>query len=245
VISPTITLATTRRVLQQLRHDPRTVAMVILLPSLLVVLLRYVLDAPRAFESIAPSLLGIFPFIVMFLVTSVGMLRERTTGTLERLLTMPLAKIDLLGGYALAFGAVALVQAVIVSTLTIGALGLSVNGPVWALFLVALLDALLGMALGLFVSAFAETEFQAVQFLPAVVLPQFLLCGLFTPRGSMEPALRWISDVLPLSYAVDGMDRITSTSSVGGGLVLDMAIIAGAGLLALALGAATLRRRTA
>jgi ABC-2 type transport system permease protein len=240
------TTATARRVLAQLRHDPRTIALMLVVPCVLITLLKWVFHgSPMVFDRVGAPLLGIFPFIVMFLVTSVGMLRERTTGTLERLLTMPLAKIDLLGGYALAFGAVALVQAVIVSTLTIGALGLSVNGPVWALFLVALLDALLGMALGLFVSAFAETEFQAVQFLPAVVLPQFLLCGLFTPRGSMEPALRWISDALPLSYAVDGMDRITSTSSVGGGLVLDMAIIAGAGLLALALGAATLRRRTA
>jgi ABC-2 type transport system permease protein len=123
-------------------------------------------------------------------------------------------------------------------------LGLSVTGPVWALFLVALLDALLGTALGLFVSAFAKTEFQAVQFLPAVVLPQFLLCGLFAPRDSMTTALRWISDVLPLSYAVDAMDKITATSGVSGALIADMAIIAGAGVLALALGAATLRRRT-
>jgi ABC-2 type transport system permease protein len=244
-MSPRRTAATARRVLQQLRHDPRTIALMLVVPCVLISLLKWVFDArPMVFQSVGAALLGIFPFIVMFLVTSVGMLRERTSGTLERLLSMPLAKADLLGGYALAFGAVALVQAALASSLTIGLLGLKVAGPVWAVFLVAVLDALLGMALGLFTSAFARTEFQAVQFLPAFVLPQFLLCGLFTPRDQMQTALRWISDVMPLSYAVDAMDKITKHSAVTGGLVADMAIIAGAGVLALALGAATLRRRT-
>ena len=239
------TTATARRVLEQLRHDPRTIALMLIVPCVLISLLKWVFDAkPMVFQSIGAALLGIFPFIVMFMVTSVGMLRERTTGTLERLLTMPLAKGDLLGGYALAFGTVALVQAGLASYLTIGLLGLKVAGPVWAVFLVALLDALLGMALGLFTSAFARTEFQAVQFLPAFVLPQFLLCGLFTPRDQMETLLRWISDVMPLSYAVDAMNKITTRTTVTGALIADMAIIAGAGVLALALGAATLRRRT-
>jgi ABC-2 type transport system permease protein len=231
VISPTITLATSRRVLQQLRHDPRTVAMVILLPSLLVVLLRYVLDAPRAFQGIAPSLLGIFPFIVMFLIASVGMLRERTSGTLERLMTMPIGRLDLVMGYGLAFGLFAVVQ-------------VAIAGSVALLILVAVLDALLGMALGLLVSAFARTEFQAVQFMPLFALPQVLLCGLFTPREQMAPVLSRISDLLPLSYAVDAMRLVTSSSAVTGGLVRDIAVVAGCGALALVLGAVTLRRRT-
>ncbi|GAA2029012.1 ABC transporter permease [Catenulispora yoronensis] len=244
-MSPRRTLATARRVLEQLRHDPRTIALMLIVPCVLITLLKWVFDArPHVFQSVGAALLGIFPFIVMFLVTSVGMLRERTSGTLERLLTMPLAKADLLGGYALAFGTVALVQAGLVSVLTIGLLGLDVPGPVWALFLVALLDAWLGMALGLFTSAFARTEFQAVQFLPAFVLPQLLLCGLFTPRDQMQPVLHWVSDVMPLSYAVDAMNKISAHSAVTGALLADMAIIAGAGVLALALGAATLRRRT-
>jgi len=244
VISPTITLATTRRVLQQLRHDPRTVAMVILLPSLLIVLLRYVLDAPRAFEGIAPSLLGIFPFIVMFLIASVGMLRERTTGTLERLMTMPIGRLDLVMGYGLAFGLFAVVQVAVVAALALTWLGLAVAGSVALLILVAVLDALLGMALGLLVSAFARTEFQAVQFMPLFALPQVLLCGLFTPREQMAPVLSRISDLLPLSYAVDAMRRVTSSSAVTGGLVGDIAVVAGCGALALVLGAVTLRRRT-
>jgi len=239
------TTATAHRVLTQLRHDPRTIALMLVVPCVLIALLKWVFaGSPLVFQRVGAPMLGIFPFTVMFLVTSVGMLRERTSGTLERLLTMPTAKLDLLGGYALAFGLLSLLQATIAAALTFGLLGLKVSGPVWAVFLIALLDALLGMALGLFVSAFARTEFQAVQFLPAVVLPQFLLCGLFASRDSMQTALRWVSDALPLSYAVDAMNKITRSGSVSGGLITDMVIIAGAGVLALALGAATLRRRT-
>ncbi|GAA4851985.1 ABC transporter permease [Kitasatospora terrestris] len=245
-MNPTRTLATARRVLAQLRHDPRTIALLLVVPCLLLVLLKYMFDAqPGTFDRIGPALLGVFPLMVMFLVTSVAMLRERTTGTLERLLTMPLGKLDLLLGYALAFGAVALVQAALASALTIGVLGLDIAGPTWLVFSVAVADGLLGMALGLLVSAFAATEFQAVQFLPAVLLPQLLLCGLFVPREDMAPLLRWISDVLPLSYAVDAMARLTTSAGVQGRTLLDLGVVAVCGLLSLALGAATLRRRTA
>jgi ABC-2 type transport system permease protein len=243
-MSAAMTLATTRRILQQLRHDPRTVAMVILLPSLLVLLLRYVFDSPQVFDRIAPSLLGIFPFIVMFLIASVGMLRERTTGTLERLMTTPIGRLDLVMGYGLAFGLFAVVQVAVVAGLALSWLGLGVAGSVALLILVAVLDALLGMALGLLVSAFARTEFQAVQFMPLFALPQVLLCGLFVPRQEMAPVLTRISDLLPLSYAVDAMRLVTSSSAVTGGLVRDIAVVGGCGLLALVLGAVTLRRRT-
>ncbi len=240
------TLATSGRVLTQLRHDPRTIALLIVVPCVLLLLLKYMFNGePLVFDHVGAPLLGMFPLIVMFLVTSVATLRERASGTLERLLTMPLAKLDLLLGYALAFGALALLQAAVAFGLTLGPLGLHVAGPTWLLFVVAVGDGLLGTALGLFVSAFAATEFQAVQFLPAFILPQFLLCGLFTPRGSMQPVLRWISDALPLSYAVDAMTRLTNQSSVSGYVVRDLIVIGGAMLLALTLGAITLRRRTA
>jgi ABC-2 type transport system permease protein len=243
-VSAAITMASARRILGQLRHDPRTVAMTLLLPALLVVLLRYVLDSPRVFERIAPSLLSIFPFIVMFLIASVGTLRERTTGTLERLMTMPIARLDLLLGYALALGLVAVVQVAVVATLALTWLGLTVTGSVALLLVVAVLDALLGMALGLLVSAFARTEFQAVQFMPLFALPQVLLCGLFAPRDQMAAVLGRLSDLMPLSYAVEAMRLVTASSAVTGELVRDVAVVAGSALLALVLGAATLRRRT-
>jgi ABC-2 type transport system permease protein len=239
-------LATTQRVLAQLRRDPRTVALLLVVPLLLLWLLELVFDQqPATFDRIGPALLALFPFVVMFLVTSVSTLRERTSGTLERLLSMPLGKLDLLFGYGLAFGLVAVVQAALASALMIGFLGLDVAGPTWLLVAVAVIDAVLGCALGLFVSAFARTEFQAVQFMPAIVLPQFLLCGLLVPRDEMGAVLEAISAVLPLSYAVDAMQRLTLEPDVSARLVLDIAIVVGFIALSLGLGAATLRRRTA
>ncbi|WP_309112901.1 ABC transporter permease [Saccharothrix sp.] len=238
------TLATTRRILTQLRHDHRTVALMVLLPSVLLVLLRYVFDSEQAFSRAAPALLGVFPFAIMFIVTSITTLRERLTATLERLMTMPIGKLDLLLGYALAFGLVAVVQVAVAATVALTWLGLEIEGSVALLVLIAVLDALLGMALGLFASAFARTEFQAVQFMPAIVMPQVLLCGLFVPRDEMATALNWISDALPLSYAVDALTQVTRSSEVDGTLVRNLLVIAGCALAALLLGAATLRRRT-
>ncbi|MGW2745966.1 ABC transporter permease [Streptomyces sp. NPDC001450] len=240
------TTATAARVLRQLRHDPRTIALLILVPCLMLILLRYVFDAsPRTFDNIGASLLGIFPLITMFLVTSIATLRERTSGTLERLLAMPLGKADLIAGYALAFGGLAIVQSALATGLAVWLLGLDVTGSAWLLLLVALLDALLGTALGLFVSAFAASEFQAVQFMPAVIFPQLLLCGLFTPRAHMHPVLEAISDVLPMSYAVDAMNEVLRHTDMTATFVRDVSIVAGCAVLVLVLGAATLRRRTA
>lgn len=243
-MSLSITLATARRVLAQLRHDHRTLALIVGVPSVLMILLRYVLDRPEAFDRFGPLLLGTFPFTVMFVVTSIGTLRERSSGTLERLMTMPLAKLDLLIGYALAFGLTALVQVGVVAAISLTWLGLDLAAPVWALLVLTLLSALLGTALGLFTSAFARTEFQAVQFLPAFVLPQLLVAGLFVPREQMSTALRWISDVMPMSYLIEAMRELAEHTGLTGTLLRDTAVIAGCVLLALVLGAATLRRRT-
>jgi ABC-2 type transport system permease protein len=238
------TLATARRVLSQLRHDRRTLALLIVVPCVLMALLAWVFEGTQTFDHIGAPLLGIFPFVVMFLVTSVATLRERTSGTLERLLTMPIGKLDFLLGYALAFGALAVVQATVASGLALFVLGLDVAGHAWLLVIVAVLDSILGMALGLFVSAFAATEFQAVQFLPAVVLPQFLLCGLLVPRDEMNDVLRAVSSVLPLSYAVDAMRAVTTSATVQADTWRDLGIVVGFIVLALGLGAATLRRRS-
>jgi ABC-2 type transport system permease protein len=234
------------RVLTQLRRDPRTVGLILFVPVVLMTLLRYVFDAqPNTFDRIGGSLIGLFPFLVMFLVTSITMLRERTTGTLERLMSMPLSKLDLLVGYGIAFAVLAVAQALLVATVAFLLLGLDTEGPAWGVVVLAVGNAVLGMSLGLFLSAFASTEFQAVQFMPAFVFPQLLLCGLFVPRDQMAQALQTVADLLPLTYAFDALDRVTTDGSLGARGVLDVVVIAGATLLSLALGAATLRRRTA
>jgi ABC-2 type transport system permease protein len=244
-VSARVTVATARRVLWQIRRDRRTLALLLLVPTGLLTLLRYVFDGrPEVFQSIGAPLCGLFPFIVMFLVTSIAMLRERTTGTLERLMTLPLAKADLLAGYGLAFGALATLQAIVVCTVGFAALGLEAPHGAWLVGLLAIGNAVLGMALGLFVSAFARTEFQAVQFMPALVLPQLLLCGLFVDRDDMAGLLHAASWALPLTYAYDALARATRPAPLGGGIAVDVAVIAAATIGALALGALTLRRRT-
>ncbi len=244
-MTPRLTLAVAVRVLTQLRRDHRTLAMLLAVPCALITLLWWMFkDLPQdRFDQFGPGLLAMFPFIVMFLVTSVTTLRERSSGTLERLLSMPLGKGDLLVGYAVAFGLVAAVQSVLAVGISVGLLGLDVSGPVWLLAVVAIADAVLGTALGLFVSAFARTEFQAVQFMPVIVIPQILLCGLFVPRAALPDVLRQLSDVLPLSYAIDAMTTLVRTSDTSE-VWTDLAVVVGFAVAGLLLGAATLRRRT-
>lgn len=239
------TLATAARVLSQLRHDPRTVVLMIVVPCVLETLLRLIYARHRAsFDHVGAPLLAIFPLTTVFLVTSIALLRERVGGTLERLLTTPLGRLELIGGYALAFGLLAVVQAGVASALTLGPLGLHVRGSAVVLVILAVAVALLGMGLGLLASAFARSEFQVVQFLPATILPQLLLCGLLVARERMPGALHALSDLLPMSYAVDGMHHLTLQAGASGALWGDVGIVLAFALGALMLGAATLRRRT-
>ncbi|MGD9696308.1 MAG: ABC transporter permease [Thermoleophilia bacterium] len=245
-MTPSSTLATAARVLGQLRRDHRTVALLVVVPCLLMTILRYAFDGqPETFSRVGAPLVGLLPFITMFLVASIAMLRERTTGTLERLMSMPIGKLDLLAGYALAFGSMALIQTGAVAGLSLGLLDLDTQRSAWLLVALALGNAILGMALGLLVSAFAASEFQAVQFMPAIVMPQILLCGLFVPRGQMAGWLEAVSNVLPLTYAYDGLARATGAGALDADFGVDVAVVAGSVVAALALGALTLRRRTA
>lgn len=244
-MSPRLTFATAIRVTGQLKNDPRTIAMLVVVPVVLLALVKWVyLDQDRVFQRVGVPLLGIFPLTSMFLVTSITMLRERTSGTLERLLTTPLAKMDLLTGYALAFGLIAILQAGVVSIVAFGFLGLDTEGPAVAVLALAVLNALVGMSMGLFVSAFAQSEFQAVQFMPALLMPQLLLCGLLAPRESMARALEIVSDFLPMTYAYDALSRVAAGDGASARVMADSSALIFACALALALGAATLRRRT-
>jgi ABC-2 type transport system permease protein len=243
-MSVRVTWATAVRVLRQLRRDPRTIALMLIVPSLLLTLFKYVFEGQEGtFNRVGGPLVGLFPFIIMFLITSITMLRERTTGTLERLMTLPLSKLDLLAGYGIAFALVAAVQASVTAAVAFGLLGLDVEGSVAVVLALAVLNAVLGVALGLLASAFAQSEFQAVQFMPAFVLPQLLLCGLLVPREKMAELLEWISVLLPLTWAYDGLARAVAGDDPAL-IARDAAIVIGVTLLALALGAATLRRRT-
>lgn len=240
-----VTLATAGRILQQLSHDHRTLGLIFVVPCLLLALLAWIFsNNERMFDILGPSLLAIFPMIIMFLITSIATLRERTSGTLERILTMPIGKVDILLGYALAFGLLAVVQACLASAVSLYLLGMDVAGPEWMLVVIALSDALLGTALGLMLSAFARSEFQAVQFMPAFILPQLLLCGLIVPLTKLPDALEFIARLLPMTYAVEAMQNIATETSISSETQRDLWIVLNVVIVAVILGALTLKRRS-
>jgi len=242
-MNPRRTAATAGRVVRQIRHDPRTILLLLVVPSLLIGLMAWIFDDTALFDQVGPVLLGLFPFIAMFLVTSITTLRERRSGTLERLMTMPLGRFDLLVGYAAAFGAVAVLQSLLAVAYAVWICGLTVRGSAALLVLVAVANGLLGTALGLFASAFAATEFQVVQFMPAIVFPQALLGGIFVPRDAMPEPLRTISDWLPLTHAIEGFQDVVSTMDTATTLG-EVAVVLAWVLAFVVLGAVTLRRRT-
>lgn len=237
-------LATARRVLKQLKHDPRTLVLLFVIPSLLLTLLKYVFNGqPQMFDGLAPMLLGIFPMVMMFLITSIATLRERRSGTLDRLMTMPVSKLDFVLGYAIAFSVVALLQATITAGVLLGILQVHVLGGTLATIVGAVFAALLGTALGLFSSAFATSEFQAVQFMPAFIFPQLLVCGLFVARDQMAKVLQWFADIMPLTYSVDAMKQVTTQPNWTYTHTKDLVVVAGFTIAALILGSITIRRQ--
>jgi ABC-2 type transport system permease protein len=240
-MNPRILASTIRRILSQLRHDRRTIALLLVVPPLLLTLLYYMFkQAHPVFNGVGLIMLGVFPFVIMFLITSIAMLRERTSGTLERLLTTPMGKLDLLFAYGVAFGIAAAVQASIATGIAYWLLDLKTAASPGQVIGIAIANAVLGVALGLFFSAFARTEFQAVQFMPVVVVPQLLLCGLFVDREKMVGWLQGISRALPMTYSVEALQQTGSTYL----LWRDLGVVVGCIVLALVLAAATLRRRT-
>lgn len=239
-----MTFATAGRILRQLSHDPRTIALIFVVPCVLMALFRWLYDGNIAiFNNIAPALLGIFPFMIMFIIASITTLRERTGGTMERLMASPIGKLDLILGYMIAFGLLAVIQALLASTLVLYGLGLEVSGPQWFLIVMALADALLGTALGLLVSAFAETEFQAVQFMPAFIIPQILIGGLLMPLSQMPEVLEFIAYCLPLTYAIDALNIVVANVDLTTEAWRDLIVVIGCVVLSILLGALTLRRR--
>ncbi|MBV0895698.1 ABC transporter permease [Microbacterium sp. NC79] len=238
------TFATAGRVIAQLLHDHRSLALLLIAPSVLVGLFAWLfVEQEQVFQTVGPAILALFPFIVMFLITSIATLRERRDGTLERLMTTPLGRADFIAGYALAFALAAIVQSLITVAFAVMVCGLEVKGELWQLALVAIVDALLGTGLGLLASAFARTEFQVVQFMPVLVFPQIILGGVIMPRENMTEVLQRISDWLPLSYAIDAVNAVTRGEG-GADLLVPLGIVAACVLGAIVLASLTLRRRT-
>jgi ABC-2 type transport system permease protein len=238
------TFATAGRVLSQIRHDPRTIGLLLVVPSLLIGLVAWIFTDTDVFATIGPAMIALFPFVVMFLVTSIATLRERRSGTLERLFSMPMGKGDFILGYALAFGLLAVFQTAIAVSFAVWVCGLEIEGSIWLLFAVAVADALLGTALGLLASAFARTEFQVVQFMPLLVFPQILLGGIFLPTDQLPTVLEAISEWLPLTFAIDALTAVADGSEDAEWILSKILAIAAWIVGSIVVGSITLRRRT-
>jgi ABC-2 type transport system permease protein len=243
--------ATTTRILRQLANDHRSVAMIVLVPSLIITLMYFMFQnvphrpgTPSPFNNACLILLGLLPLAIMFLITSISMQRERVSGTLERILTTPLRRLDLLAAYGTAFSVAAAAQATVACVVAFWLLGFDTAGsPMWV-FVIAIINAVLGVGLGLLCSAFARTEFQAVQFMPVVIVPQLLLSGIIVPRALLPEWLHWISNVMPASYALEALQQVGAYPNLTAIAVRDIAVVVGCAIIALCLAAATLRRRT-
>jgi ABC-2 type transport system permease protein len=250
-LSPQAYLATTGRILRQLAGDHRSVAMILVVPSLVITLMYFMFQnaphppgMPSPFNNACLIMLGVFPLIIMFLITSITMQRERVSGTLERILTTPLRRLDLLAAYGTAFSIAAAAQASLACVVAFWLLGFETTGNPLLVFAIAIINAVLGVGLGLLCSAFARTEFQAVQFMPVVIVPQLLLCGIIVPRDLLPEWLQWISNAMPASYALEALRQVGANTDLTATAARDIAIVVGFAVVALCLAAATLRRRT-
>lgn len=225
--------------------------MILVIPVVVIMLMYFMFQnvptrpgATSGFNNACLIVLGLFPLFLMFVITSITMQRERASGTLERILTTPLRRLDLLGAYGTAFSIAAAVQAVLACIVAFWILGFDTAGsPLWV-FVIAIANAVLGVGLGLLFSAFARTEFQAVQFIPLVMVPQLLLAGIIVPRAIMPDWLEWISNAMPASYALEALQQVGAHPELTGTAVRDIVVVIGCAAVALCLAAATLRRRT-
>ncbi|MGV0635734.1 ABC transporter permease [Mycolicibacillus trivialis] len=250
-LSPGPYLASTTRILRQLGTDRRTVAMIVVVPAAIITLMYFMFDnvphppgGPAPFNTACLILLGLFPLFLMFIITSITMQRERASGTLERILTTPLRRLDLLAAYGTAFSLAAAAQASLACLVSFWFLGFDTAGsPAWV-FVIAIVNAVLGVGLGLLCSAFARTEFQAVQFIPVVMVPQLLLAGIIVPRGLMAEWLQWVSDLMPASYALEALQEVGAHPGLTATAARDIVVVFGFAVASMALAAATLRRRT-
>ena len=225
--------------------------MILLVPVLVITLMYFMFEnaphhpgTPTPFNNACLIILGLFPLFIMFIITSITMQRERASGTLERILTTPLRRLDLLLGYGTAFSIAAAAQAVVATVVSFWFLGFTTAGsPVWVL-VIAIVNAVLGVGLGLLCSAFARTEFQAVQFIPLVMVPQLLLAGIIVPRAVLPTWLEWVSNAMPASYALEALQQVSAHPELTYIAVRDIVVVLAFAIASLCLAAATLRRRT-
>jgi len=236
-------LAIARRVILQIRYDRRTLALLFLVPLVVMTLVNLSMpEMPGLLDYLAPALLAALALFFVFILTSVSFLRERLQGTLERLQASPVTRGDIVLGYWLGLLLFAAIQSLIILLYTIWVFRVHYRGSLAEVFLFQMLITAGGLNMGILASTYARNEFQVVQFIPLLLLPQFFLGGLLWPVEQMPGYLQALARILPLTYAIKGLRAIMLD---GKGLLDTLPQLAFLGVFAavmLFLAALTLRR---
>jgi ABC-2 type transport system permease protein len=194
-----------RRTIIQLARDRRTLALIIIVPLVIASLVGVSLPSKQMLNTLLPALLATLILFFGFLLSGIAFLRERAQGTRERLLASPVSRLDIVVGYLLGFLLFAMVQTLILFFYAVYVLKVDFNGVLWQIIVFQLLIGILAVCLGIFISAFAKNEFQMVQFIPLLIVPQIFVCGVIFSVDQMPDYLQWLAKFLPLTYAVDGI----------------------------------------
>ena len=236
-------LAITERIIRQMLRDRRSVGLLIIGPLMVMSLVGFSLVEQRAvLDRVAPGLLAVFVLFFTFILTGVGFLRERAQGTLERLQTTLVGSFDIMLGYMLGFLLFAVVQTVVILAFTIFVLRIEYVGSLWEIGAVLFLLVTVAVSLGIFISSFANNEFQVVQFIPIVLAPQIFLSGVIIPVEQMPTPFEWVSVALPLTYAVEALREIMLRDAGLATLWPELAAIGVFSVALLTAAVATLRR---
>lgn len=224
-----------------MRADVRTLALVFVIPAFIVLLLGEVFPAPRP-PTVAPVILAVVVFFLTYMLTAIGFLRERTAGTLERVLVAPISRTGVVLGYVLGYGCLAAVQSIVLLVAAVVFLDASFDLGVGVVLVVELLAALTALGIGIVLSLFADSEFQAIQFIPVVITPQVLLGGTFLPVKDLPTYLEWPARAMPLTYVIDAMEYAVAGRGTDTEFHLAVAVLVGFAVLSILLAAIVVRR---
>lgn len=194
-----------RRILISLRSDRRTLGLVLVVPVFIMYLLSEVFERP---DEVAPVLLAVFVFVLTYILTAIGFLRERQAGTLERVLMSPVSRVEIVLGYVLGYGYLATVQSFVLLGAAIYFFELEFEHGLGLFVLVALLGALSALGIGVLLSLFAQNEFQVMQFIPMVISPQIILGGTFMPVEDLPIYLEIPARAMPITYLIQAMNYV-------------------------------------
>jgi ABC-2 type transport system permease protein len=238
-------LTIAQRTITQMIHDRRTMALLIFAPLLIASLVGVSTPDKKMLDVLAPAILATLVLFFGFLLSGISFLRERSQGTMERLMASPVTKMDVVGGYLMGFLIFAVLQTLIIFFYMIYVLQIGFHGDLWQIVIFQILIGIMAVCLGIFISVFAKNEFQMVQFIPLIIVPQIFLCGLLWPVNQMPDYLQWIANFLPLTYGVEGIKAMMIQGENLLDIIKDVGIIAAYAAVLMILAALTTRRGAA